>query len=172
MLYVLAQQPPTPNGIVAPVHANCLDDAVLQLELLLGVRLSQLLSSPSGNYTDGCRNFLLCYGEKGMEQFGQLFEEYGLAPASIPLFPMGQVVATPAALEALARAGEQAMDFLARHVRGDWGVVDVHDRNANDAALIQGTRVFSAYLLRDATRIWVITEADRSSTCVLLPEDY
>jgi len=87
-------------------------------------------------------------------------------------FPLGQVVATPAALEVLAEAGQSPTEFLHRHVVGDWGLVDSDDQQANDDALIEGERLLSAYLTNKGKKLWVITEADRSSTCVLLPEDY
>jgi hypothetical protein len=80
--------------------------------------------------------------------------------------------ATPGALEALASSGQQPMEFLARHVRGDWGDVCAEDRQANDRALQTGERLVSAYHTKDNQKIWVITEADRSSTCVLLPSEY
>ena len=86
--------------------------------------------------------------------------------------PLGQVVATPGALAALEAAGQNALELLARHARGDWGTVDSEDWAANDQALQDGSRILSAYLLNDGTSVWVITEADRSSTMVLLPEDY
>jgi hypothetical protein len=86
---------------------------------------------------------------------------------------LGQLVATPAAIEAMARAGQDPAQLLARHRSGDWGEVDAEDAAANDRAVKQGERVVSAYrLLADGTRVWVITEADRSSTCILLPNDY
>ena len=62
--------------------------------------------------------------------------------------------------------------LLARHLSGQWGDLDAHDQQANDAALRDGSRLLSAYTLDDGTRIWVLTEADRSSTCVLLPSEY
>jgi hypothetical protein len=63
--------------------------------------------------------------------------------------------------------------FLDRHVQGDWGDLDDEDRKLNDEALVDGSRIFSAYILKDGhTKIWCITEADRSSTCLLLPEEY
>lgn len=91
---------------------------------------------------------------------------------TLPKFPLGQLVATPGALEALQAAGQSPAEFLARHQIGDWGEVDAEDRRANDEALIQGERLLSAYRTATNTRLWVITEADRSSTCVLLPEEY
>lgn len=64
------------------------------------------------------------------------------------------------------------MEYLSRHARGDWGVVDREDWRANDRALVESTRLFSAYLLKGGTKIWIITEADRAATTVLLPEEY
>jgi hypothetical protein len=89
-----------------------------------------------------------------------------------PKFPLGQLVATPGALQALEQAGQSPADFLARHVRGDWGEVCDDDKRANDQALVDGDRLLSAYRTLRNARIWIITEADRSSTCVLLPEEY
>ncbi len=89
-----------------------------------------------------------------------------------PLFSLGQVVATPGALEAFAATGELITSYIAKHQCGEWGTVDRHDIRANEQALKQGTRLLSAYQLRDDTTIWIITEADRSSTCVLLPAEY
>jgi hypothetical protein len=87
-------------------------------------------------------------------------------------FPLGRVVATPGALAALDRTGDTPTAFLRRHVSGDWGELDAHDREENELSLMGGFRLLSAYTLFDGTRIWVITEADRSSTCILLPEEY
>jgi hypothetical protein len=87
-------------------------------------------------------------------------------------FSLGQVVATPGALEALAESGQTADFFLDKHVRGDWGEVDDEDKRANDEALVNGERLLSAYRTLRNDRLWVITEADRSSTCCLLPSEY
>ena len=87
-------------------------------------------------------------------------------------FPLGQLVATPGALETLQEAGQSPTDFLSRHVRGDWGEVCDDDKRANDEALVHGARILSAYRTLRNVRIWVITESDRSSTCILLPEEY
>ena len=95
-----------------------------------------------------------------------------MTDVSASRFRPGQVVATPGAMEALRESGETASSYIKRHLEGDWGTVDVHDRAANELALIHGARLLSAYVLRSGTRIWVITEADRSSTCVLLPDEY
>ena len=91
---------------------------------------------------------------------------------SKPLFDMGKIVSTPGALDALERAGQSPGEFLAKHVRGDWGEVDAEDKTANDAAVQEGSRILSAYRLNTQIKLWVITEADRSSTCLLLPEEY
>jgi hypothetical protein len=67
------------------------------------------------------------------------------------------------------------MSLLARHVFGDWGDLCTEDKESNERALAQGGRLLSSYeagLGRDATKVWVITEADRSSTTFLLPEEY
>jgi hypothetical protein len=87
-------------------------------------------------------------------------------------FSLGQVVATPGAQEALAESGQTADFFLDKHVQGDWGEVDDEDKRANDEALVNGERLLSAYRTLRNDRLWVITEADRSSTCCLLPSEY
>lgn len=87
-------------------------------------------------------------------------------------FSLGQTVATPGALEALAQAGQSPTFFLDRHVQGDWGEVCDEDKRLNDQALVDGDRLLSAYRTLKGERLWVITEADRSSTCILLPEEY
>jgi hypothetical protein len=87
-------------------------------------------------------------------------------------FPLGQIVATPAALEAIQEAGQTPDFFLAKHVQGDWGEVDDEDKRANEEALVSGERLLSAYRTLKNERIWVITEADRSSSCLLLSSDY
>jgi hypothetical protein len=87
-------------------------------------------------------------------------------------FPMGQIVGTPGALSALSEAGQSPMEFLSRHQQGDWGEVCKEDWDANDAALVEGTRLLSAYQTRKNVRIWVITEWDRSVTTILLPDEY
>jgi hypothetical protein len=89
-----------------------------------------------------------------------------------PLFRLGKLVATPGALEALAKAGQQPWQLLLRHVQGDWGDLDDEDRRLNDEALRDGSRILSAYTLKTGVKLWIITEADRSSTCLLLPDEY
>ena len=89
-----------------------------------------------------------------------------------PLFPLGCIVATRGALEALGASGESAMRFVLRHVRGDWGELGRDDQAANDAAVLEGSRILSAYRTARGTRLWIITEADRSATTLLLPDEY
>ena len=90
----------------------------------------------------------------------------------LPLFDLGQTVATPAALDALAASGQSPSEFLSRHVRGDWGELSKEDKVANDRALTWGERILSAYRTSQGTRVWIITEADRSTTTILLPQEY
>ncbi len=87
-------------------------------------------------------------------------------------FSLGQIVATPGALEALQQAGETPLPYVLRHVSGDWGELDAHDRHENERSLQLGYRVLSAYTLPTCERIWIITEADRSATTLLLPQEY
>lgn len=95
-----------------------------------------------------------------------------------PLFSLGQVVATPAVLEALERAGQATSEFLSRHVCGDWGEALCDDDKAlNDEALKDGSRLLSAYRLKTGVKFWIITEVQddnghRAATTFLLPEEY
>jgi len=89
-----------------------------------------------------------------------------------PLFAVGTVVATRGALGAFEKAGQAPSQFLERHVRGDWGNLCDEDAEANNQALIDGSRLLSAYELSDGEKIWIITEADRSSSCLLRPHEY
>jgi hypothetical protein len=87
-------------------------------------------------------------------------------------FPLGQLMMTRGAIEALAEAGQSPMAFVQRHQSGDWGEVNDEDRQENEFSVQRGFRILSAYTLRTGVRIWVITEADRSATTLLLPEEY
>lgn len=92
-------------------------------------------------------------------------------------FPMGQILATPDALAALEQSGERPAKFLMRHVAGDWGDMSESDKSLNDEALVDGSRLMSAYQTSKGTTIWVITEAaddegNRCATTILLPENY
>jgi hypothetical protein len=89
-----------------------------------------------------------------------------------PLFELGQIVATPGAIQAMHSAGTTGRDLLARHAQGDWGDLEDEDKQENELSLRQGFRILSAYKMRTGIRIWIITEADRSVTTFLLPEEY
>lgn len=96
---------------------------------------------------------------------------------SKPKFALGQIVATPDALEALTKAGQTPHEFLSRHHRGDWGDVCAEDATLNDEALKDGSRLLSAYTLKTGEKLWIITEAvgddgQRGSSCLLLPSNY
>jgi hypothetical protein len=85
--------------------------------------------------------------------------------------PLGRVVATPGALKLPTEAREHPFNFLARHATGDWGELCAFDRRQNEIALRDGYRILSSYDF-PAGRVWIITEADRSITTILLPEEY
>ncbi|MCB0171324.1 MAG: hypothetical protein KDJ52_17165 [Anaerolineae bacterium] len=95
-------------------------------------------------------------------------------PKSQPesLFPLGQLVATPGAMQALEAAEQSFIDFVARHVTGDWSELDEHDQAENRFNVKNGMRILSAYTLETGVKIWLITEADRSVTTILLPQEY
>ena len=98
--------------------------------------------------------------------------EPGRVSTGTRLFLLGQIVATPGALQELEANGHTASEFVARHALGDWGDLCGEDKAANDEAVEKELRILSAYKLRDGTKIWIITETDRSVTTVLLPEEY
>lgn len=88
------------------------------------------------------------------------------------LFSLGEVYATQGAMAALEERRLAPDHFLARHVTGDWGELCAEDQAANQDALTHGLRLLSSYKLDAAQKLWIITEADRSSTTLLLPEEY
>ena len=94
-----------------------------------------------------------------------------LAHAS-PKFPLGKCVATPGALVALAFNGFEPYQFLARHVQGDFGDLSEEDKAANRAAIEHGGRILSSYILAGGEKVWVLTEASREVTTVLLSSEY
>ena len=93
-------------------------------------------------------------------------------------FSLGQIVATPGALEALERNGIAGHEYLRRHATGDWGEVCSEDQEANEQAIVDGNRLLSAYSLPDGTKLWIITDAviddqgNCQATTLLLPEEY
>ena len=89
-----------------------------------------------------------------------------------PRFALGQVVATPGVLEALEATGQSPMEFIQQHVVLDPGELDEEEQQTNEEAVANSERILSSYLLKDRTKIWIITEADRSSTTILTPDEY
>jgi hypothetical protein len=89
-----------------------------------------------------------------------------------PLFDLGYCVATRGAVKAMQRCLQTPYEFLKPHVRGNWGVVPPEDWERNTLALVEGYRLISAYRTNDGTKLWVITEADRAVTTILLPDEY
>ena len=87
------------------------------------------------------------------------------------LFLLGQIIATPGALAALDKAGQRPQEFLTRHVQGDWGDLSEADRQENEFSLVRGFRLISSYQTNAGDTVWVITEADRSATSILLPNE-
>jgi hypothetical protein len=93
--------------------------------------------------------------------------------SSRPLFPLGQLVCTRDAMDLMTRTGTTVLSLLRRHSRGDWGEVCESDKQANDRSVTNGTRILSAYLLgAEQEKLWLITEADRSATTALTPNEY
>jgi hypothetical protein len=95
-----------------------------------------------------------------------------VAVRTVKHFDLGEIVATPGALDALRRAAEPPLLYVLRHLRGDWGEVCAEDWAANDEALELGERLLSAYRTSLGERIWIITEWDRSVTTLLIPDEY
>lgn len=88
------------------------------------------------------------------------------------MFALGQVVATPGALGAITAIGISPLELIHRHVTGASGDLDAEDQQRSLLAIRLGMRIFSSYKLSAFTKIWIITEADRSSTTLLLPDEY
>jgi hypothetical protein len=86
--------------------------------------------------------------------------------------PLGEMVATPRALQAIEAAGQDAIGFLYRHQQGDWGDLSDDDKRENEFSVDKELRIFSAYYTAKGEKIWIITEADRSATTILLPSEY
>lgn len=95
-----------------------------------------------------------------------------MVDVATPLFSLGKCVSTPGAMELLNESLEAPLSLLRRHQQGDWGELCNEDRQANQEALECNARILSVYKVSEGSRIYVITEADRSSTCILLPDEY
>jgi hypothetical protein len=87
-------------------------------------------------------------------------------------FQLGQLVATQGALSALEQAGQSTLDFIHRHLSGDWGDLCEDDKRENEFSVDKHLRIFSTYHTTKGEKPWVITEADRSATTILLPSEY
>jgi hypothetical protein len=94
------------------------------------------------------------------------------APVTSALFQPGRILATPTALRAMQAAGAGPCDYLRRHLTGSWGIVSVASEHDNDCAIRKGGRIFSLHRLKSGTKIWIITEADRSATSILLSAEW
>jgi hypothetical protein len=88
-----------------------------------------------------------------------------------PLFETGRIVATRGALNSLTVTGTNPLELVERHVSGDWGDVPPEDAKENEFSVKNGFRVMSSYRV-GSDRLWILTEADRSSSCLLLPSEY
>lgn len=89
-----------------------------------------------------------------------------------PLFPLGQIVATPGAIKSMEEAAQDPAELLGRHVVGDWGQIPDEDRKENELSVREGFRILSAYELATGEKVWIITERDRSATTILRPDEY
>jgi hypothetical protein len=87
-------------------------------------------------------------------------------------FDLGRVIATPAALAAIEKAGQEAGEFLVRHANCDWGDLGDSDREENQYGIEHGLRLMRSYRTNAGEKVWVITESDRSATTLLLPDEY
>ena len=90
----------------------------------------------------------------------------------LPKFSLGRIVATPGALEAVQQANQNLFEFIRRHQSGDWGELCGEDKRENEFSLKNGFRLLSAYRTLHDVKVWIITEADRSVTTLLLPHEY
>lgn len=133
---------------------------------LMSSRISSLASLEKG-----C--IILFYNPPGLDILVAMGErEPNTGPEFQPRFPLGQVVGTPGAIEALQQAGQDPLALLGRHVQGDWGELDEEDRAENEFSIDHNLRILSAYTLPTGVKIWLITESDRSVTTFLLPSEY
>lgn len=88
------------------------------------------------------------------------------------LFPLGEIVATPASLATIEKAGQGPREFLLRHASGDWGDLCREDRKRNQFSLQRGFQIFSSYRNDAGDELWIITDNDFSITTILLPQEY
>lgn len=113
------------------------------------------------------------YPQNFDEEDEQSLQENEQSPQPKPRFPLGRMVATPGALVAIAEAGREPVEFLRRHEVGDWGEVGEEDAAENELSVEKGFRIMSVYILPETgVKIWLISEADRSATTILMPSEY
>jgi hypothetical protein len=93
-------------------------------------------------------------------------------PQNKVLFPLGQVFLTVGVREALEESEQMPIDFLSEHQSGNWGDICEADKQENELSVKEGFRILSAYKTTRGEKLWIITEADRSSTTCLLPSEY
>ena len=137
-----------------------------------GTRIVRYHKTGQAHFADFVKIWAQNIQEQGWLEQGVKHVDLGAQLATKPLFALGQVVATPGALEALEAAQQTPQEFLARHVQGDWRDLDAHDEQANQRAVNEGDRILSAYETKLGIRVWLITEWDRSVTTLFLPQDY
>ncbi len=92
--------------------------------------------------------------------------------AAAPRFALGRLLMTPGAQDAIEAASQEPQEFIARHSAGDWGDLSDEDKHENEYSLTRHLRILSAYKTVQGAKLWIITEADRSVTTILLPEEY
>lgn len=126
-----------------------------------------------GRHSNFLMPTLVC-STRSCELYTALTRGYKMQVYHIPTakFPLGDIVATPGALEALREANQNPAEFLARHACGDWGDLSADDVAANQSSLEHNCRLLSSYGTATGSKLWIITEADRSATTLLLPEEY
>ena len=96
--------------------------------------------------------------------------ENSIAPK--PLFETGQILGTPGVIDAFRRNNEEFSVYLERHTSGDYGTIEEEDKKENEISIKKGFRILSSYTLKDGAKFWIITEADRTVTTFLLPDEY
>jgi hypothetical protein len=137
-----------------------------------GTRIVQYYNTAQAHLASFVNTWAQNLRDQGWLEHGVKHLDLGAQLADKPLFALGQVVATPGALEALEQSQQTPEEFLTRHVQGDWSTLDAHDRQANKQAVKEGDRIFSVYTTRLGTRLYVITEWNRSVTTLLRPDEY
>lgn len=150
------------------------DDGNLYPAVFLDLTTAHILDQLWRNLSPENQAEYATYGFAGAVELGwMILGEKRQAQGEIPtLFTLGNLMATPGASRVLEAAGQHPIEFITRHASGDWGDLDDEDKQENEFSVQNGFRIFSAYHTSAGEKIWVITEADRSVTTILLPEEY